>query len=48
MHAPPLSLLSRLSARLRGPPAIDRDFRTIGFLTLLDLSRIPERVRARF
>lgn len=37
-----------LSARLCGPPAIDRDFRTIDFLTLLDLSRIPERVRTRF
>jgi putative hemolysin len=37
-----------LSARLCGPPAIDRDFRTIDFLTLLDLSRIPERLRARF
>jgi putative hemolysin len=37
-----------LSARLCGPPAIDRDFRTIDFLTLLDLCYIPERVRARF
>jgi putative hemolysin len=32
----------------QGPPAIDHDFRTIDFLTLSDLSRIPERVRARF
>ena len=37
-----------LSARLCGPPAIDRDFRTIDFLTLLDLCHIPERVRAAF
>jgi putative hemolysin len=37
-----------LSARLCGPPAIDRDFRTIDFLTLLDLQSIPDRVRSRF
>ena len=30
-----------LSARLCGPPAIDRDFRTIDFLTLLDVARHP-------
>jgi putative hemolysin len=37
-----------LFARLCGPPAIDRNFRTIDFLTLLDLCHIPERVRTRF
>jgi putative hemolysin len=37
-----------LSARLCGPPAIDRDFRTIDFFTLLDLQAIPDRVRAKF
>jgi putative hemolysin len=37
-----------LSARLCGPPAIDRDFRTIDFLSMLDLCRIPDRVRTRF
>jgi putative hemolysin len=37
-----------ISARLCGPPAIDRQFRTIDFLTLLDLDQIPSRVRARF
>jgi len=37
-----------ISARLCGPPAIDREFKTIDFLTLLDLYRIPGRVRARF
>ena len=36
------------SARLCGPPAIDRAFRTIDFLTLLDLQAIPARVRNRF
>lgn len=37
-----------VSARLSGPPAIDREFRTIDFLTLLDLHRLPGRVRSRF
>ena len=37
-----------ISARVCGPPAIDREFKTIDFLTLLDLQRLPERVRARF
>jgi putative hemolysin len=37
-----------ISARLCGPPAIDREFKTIDFLTLVDLNRIPERVRAHF
>src|ERR1700761_7338944 len=37
-----------ISARLRGPPAIDREFGTIDFLTLLDLQVIPQRLRTRF
>jgi len=37
-----------ISAKLCGPPAIDREFKTIDFLTLLDLAEIPERVRSRF
>jgi putative hemolysin len=36
------------SARLCGPPAIDREFKTIDFLTLMDLQDLPDRVRARF
>jgi putative hemolysin len=36
------------AARLCGPPAIDRAFKTIDFLTLMDLQELPERVRARF
>jgi len=36
-----------LSAKICGPPAIDREFKTIDFLTLLDLERIPARLRAR-
>jgi putative hemolysin len=37
-----------LSAKLCGPPAIDREFGTIDFLTLLDLHAIPQRLRTRF
>jgi putative hemolysin len=37
-----------ISAKLCGPPAIDREFKTIDFLTLVDLARIPDRVRNRF
>lgn len=37
-----------ISARLCGPPAIDREFKTIDFLTLVDLQAIPDRVRSRF
>jgi putative hemolysin len=37
-----------ISARLCGPPAIDREFRTIDFLTLVDLQAVPPRVRSRF
>lgn len=37
-----------ISARLCGPPAIDRSFKTIDFLTLVDLHTIPDRVRSRF
>ena len=37
-----------ISARLCGPPAIDSEFKTIDFLTLLDLARIPDRVRTRY
>jgi putative hemolysin len=36
-----------VSARLCGPPAIDRAFKTIDFLTLIDLHHIPDRVRTR-
>jgi len=37
-----------VSAQLCGPPAIDREFKTIDFLTLVDLDRIPDRVRSHF
>jgi putative hemolysin len=37
-----------ISARVCGPPAIDREFKTIDFLTLVDLRKLPDRVRTRF
>jgi putative hemolysin len=37
-----------ISAKLCGPPAIDREFRTIDFLTIFDLEQLPERVRTKF
>jgi putative hemolysin len=37
-----------ISARICGPPAIDREFKTIDFLTLVDLKTLPDRVRTRF
>ena len=37
-----------VGAKICGPPAIDREFRTIDFLTLLDLESLHPRVHARF
>lgn len=37
-----------VGARICGPPAIDREFKTIDFLTLIDLDTLPARLRARF
>jgi putative hemolysin len=37
-----------ISARISGPPAIDREFKTIDFLTIVDLASLPDRVRTRF
>jgi putative hemolysin len=37
-----------IGARICGLPAIDREFGTIDFLTLLDLRRLPAVVRAHF
>jgi len=37
-----------IGARICGPPAIDREFRTIDFLTLLDMESLHPRVRKRF
>jgi putative hemolysin len=53
--APPATASSKLlhaylaiGAKICGPPAIDRDFGTIDFLTLLDLRSMPAIVRAHF
>jgi putative hemolysin len=37
-----------LGAKICGPPALDRQFKTIDFLTLLDLESLPALARARF
>ena len=37
-----------IGAKICGPPALDRQFKTIDFLTLLDLHKLPALVRARF
>lgn len=53
-HVPPprLPRLFRayldISAHVCGPPAIDREFKTIDFLTLVDLQALPDRVSKRF
>ena len=36
-----------LGAKICGPPAIDREFKTIDLLTLMDLKEIPGRLQAR-
>lgn len=47
---PPRLLRAYLTvgARIGGPPALDRDFKTIDFLTLLDLERMAVSARARY
>jgi putative hemolysin len=37
-----------IGAKICGLPAIDREFGTIDFLTLLDLQTLPKIVRAHF
>ena len=37
-----------VGAKICGPPALDRSFKTIDFLTLLDLAILPPVVRQRF
>jgi putative hemolysin len=37
-----------LGARICGPPALDRQFKTIDFLTLLDLETLPALARQKF
>jgi len=37
-----------VGAKICGPPALDRNFKTIDFLTLLDLEALPPLARQRF
>ena len=54
LHADPVKVPKLLraylgmGAKICGPPAIDREFKTIDFLTLLDLETLPPLVRGRF
>jgi putative hemolysin len=43
-----LSAYLMVGAKICGAPAIDREFKTIDFLTLLDLQSLPARVADRF
>jgi putative hemolysin len=49
---PPVPKLLRsylsLGAKICGPAALDRDFQTIDFLTLLDLESLSDTVREHF
>ena len=51
-HAPKVPKLLRaylsVGAKICGPPAIDSEFKTIDFLTLLDLERLPASARSKF
>ena len=37
-----------VGAKICGPPALDRQFKTIDFLTLLDLNAVPMGIRSHF
>ena len=37
-----------MGASICGPPALDRHFKTIDFLTFLDLEALTPQARARF
>ena len=43
-----LSAYLALGAQICGPPAIDREFKTIDFLTFLDLGTLPESTVRRY
>lgn len=52
LEAPKIPKLLRayltIGAKICGPPALDRQFKTIDFLTLLDLNSLPPGIRSRF
>jgi putative hemolysin len=37
-----------IGAKICGPPALDRQFKTIDFLTVLDIEKLPPQTRERF
>jgi putative hemolysin len=37
-----------MGAKICGPPAMDREFKTIDFLTVLDIEAVPQVARGRF
>jgi putative hemolysin len=57
-HAEPLAVCPRpprllrtylsVGSKICGPPALDREFGTIDFLTLIDLAAMPAATSARF
>lgn len=48
VHVPKLfATYLRYGARVLGPPALDREFRTLDFLTLLDLREVPPSLLAQ-
>jgi putative hemolysin len=52
VHAPKIPKLLTaylaLGARICGPPALDKEFKTIDFLTFLDLYSMPAKMMARY
>ena len=49
VRAPKLmSAYFSIGATICGPPALDREFQTIDFLTLVDLQALPQSVAARY
>ena len=49
VRAPKLmSAYFSIGAKICGPPALDKEFQTIDFLTLVDLHSLPESVAARY
>lgn len=49
VRAPKLmSAYFSIGAKICGPPALDSDFQTIDFLTLVDLEALPESVATRY
>lgn len=51
-HPPKVPKLLRaylsVGAKICGPPALDREFKTIDFLTLVDLHKLPASARSKF